>query len=91
MTYDYITINGDEELFEYFLDYINSLKEKKRITDLMDEMGIKDTMNLFDERILQLIDLYEGYAGDTSKLNYGVLFEVTVILNKLKKVQYGYY
>ena len=51
--------------------------------DIIKESGIKDTINLIDERTKQLIDYYDYYKYSPHSLQYGIFFETVLILNKI--------
>lgn len=57
--------------------------------EIIKECGIKDTVNLIDDRTAQLIRLYEYYKNNPSQLDYGIFFDTVIILNPLFRERHG--
>ena len=91
MSYSEFIINSQEELVEYVSNKIDENEgTNKQLTDILNEAGIQDTVNLIDDRTIQLLKLYEFYKNNPSQLDYGIFFNIVLLLNPIFKVNYGY-
>jgi len=80
-----ITVENLDELIEVVSEQLeDGFNEGKKLSQICLELGIKDTVNLLDERTLQLIELQEHYANAPHMIDNMIFFDANRILNQYK-------
>ncbi|MFA5773001.1 MAG: hypothetical protein WC974_09750 [Thermoplasmata archaeon] len=80
-----ITINSLDELLDLVSEELeDGFNEGKKLSQICLELGIKDTMNLLDERTVQLIELQEHYVNAPHMIDNMIFFDANRILNQYK-------
>ena len=83
MTKETIYIKDRDELIQVITDELNDgLNEQKKLEQICLEVGLHDTINLIDERTLQLMELYEGYKNAPHLIDKKIFLEIVMILNQ---------
>ena len=80
-------IKHQDELFDIIDDHIENNRGKKLQQVLLD-LGIKDPINLIDDRTLKLLQLYNFYSSNTTPVpkfwDTQVWFDVVTLNEELK-------
>ena len=61
------------------------INEKKKLVQLCEELGLYDTISLFDFRTFQLLRLYNFYKYSPQAIDNSVFFEAVNILSQYEQ------
>lgn len=61
------------------------INEKKKLVQLCDELGLYDTISLFDFRTFQLLRLYNFYKYSPQVIDSAIFFDAVNIFNQYEQ------
>jgi hypothetical protein len=83
LTKEYFTVNSQEELMEVVESELeDEFNQEKKLHQICFEIGLNNTVNLLDQRTIQLCELYEGYKNAPHLIDKKIFLETVVILNQ---------
>lgn len=85
LTREEIIIKDQDELIRVVTQELESpFNEGKKMSQVCLELGLKDTVNLIDERTVQLYELYEAYKNSFQLVNKKIFLDALVIFNQMQ-------
>lgn len=90
MSYEYVAINNEIELFNLIEEYLEEpLNNKKTLLEITQMIGLSDTLTLLDERTVLLIKKLDYYDNNISPpayelQKYPIWVECVEIYSRLK-------
>jgi len=83
MGYKPLKVKSRDELIEILSGELeNEINSKKKLVQICEELGLYDTINLFDYRTMQLYELYNFYKYSPHTIDSVIFFDAVNILNQ---------
>jgi len=84
--YEEIEITNEAELLKVVYEALKDpFNQKKKIAEVLSEIGFTDTLTLVDERIKQLLDMYQFYKYAPQSIKNGVWYQSYIIMSTLEE------
>jgi hypothetical protein len=81
--YTDLEVSSRDELIKIIGKEIEKqIGNKYKLSDICNNLGIYDTVNLFDNRTFQLCDLYQFYKYSPHSIDVNIFYDVVTILNQ---------
>lgn len=81
MGYKSLVINTREDLIDIIVKELEKPEEKK-LSDVCDNLGLYDTINIFDRRTIQLWELYQTYKYAPHLIDNMIFQDAVLIFNQ---------
>ena len=84
MTYAFVDIYSQDEFLEFIDDYMKRTGHK--INQVLEDCTIDDTINLIDERVIDIYEKYQFYKYAPHLIDNYIWLRSVMILNQIQRV-----